>query len=95
MNVFYQMNDTLKVNFIAVGILTTIVTTGLLSSGITRLTILGLNDVIGWILLGIPCLSVLTVFVAFGCCCSYMFIGFLKEYHSNMMNVSNGAKKSE
>ena len=96
MNVFGQLNDSLKMNFMAIGILTTIVTTSLLSSGITHLCILGLNDVFGWLMLGIPALSVLAIFVAFGCCCGYMFIGFLREYHSNVVGVAPGiVKKTE
>lgn len=76
-----SISEKVRSNFYCSLILAAIATSCLMSSGITRLCVLGISDTFGWFLLTIPCLSILTIFVSFGCFCSYMFIQMMREYH--------------
>ena len=87
-NIFSDISHGIKCNFYCVLLLTSISSTALISSGITRLSIIGMNDSIGWLILALPCLCILTIFMSFGCFCSYMFIHILKDYHNKYINTN-------
>lgn len=84
---FDDLSDRVKYNFFCLLITSLVSTTSLISSGITRLTILGISDILGWIMIGIPFGLVLLTFIAFGCYCGYMFIQMINDFHQKYLHM--------
>lgn len=86
-NFMSSISVIVKERFNTIVIINTIITTMFLSCGFTRLLILGVSDIIGWILLSIPGILILAFFISFGCFCGYMFLNIVKEFY--ILNVQS------